>query len=424
MIRKNKKKHLVCVGTIIMFLLTGCYDQNYMSWTPDETKIIYSAGEEKSEQTYSIDINSLEKKKLSNNGFNNFSPKVSPKGNLIAYLVEEKGEYSLWTMGVDGSKPRKLTTILKSNEEVPNFTNSGKGYSQPFGVEAVGQTQRLESVKINLGYDWFPDGQKIAYTTADGIQTVNINGRKSNFIASGYFPKVSPDGKKIAFIEGNKVKIIEFKTKRTMELHSLVKFVELGMQFELLPVQWSLSGDKATIHYISDSAGALMFMVDVPKKIVGEEKVKATQIPVYLRELKRQWQLSVFIQLSPDWEKGVFNGPILAPGSRPNNFTLKDGFLYFMDKDETTAILFIQDILPEKVVNSLKDIVDDNKQTRIIEEYIRLIKSPSELLPIWSPSGKHVAFRLKADHPKFGSMDDLWIIDVEQRTNKKINLLN
>jgi dipeptidyl aminopeptidase/acylaminoacyl peptidase len=175
----------------------------------------------------------------------------SPDSKQLAFLADIPGEApsaQLWTSPADGGAPTKHAD-LKGNADAPSFSPDGSkvallfiegmprqsGPLQPMMPLAgvVGEKiyeQRIATIDLNTNvvtqvtpadlyiyeYDWTPDGQSWVATAAHGNGDANwyiahlyrINAR-SGQMADLYAPKlqiaeprVSPDGKNVAFIEG------------------------------------------------------------------------------------------------------------------------------------------------------------------------------------------------------------------------------
>jgi tricorn protease len=146
-------------------------------------------------------------------------PAVHPDGNRIAFSYQG----DLWTVPVDGGTPERLT-IHEAYEGQPRwgpdghriaFTSDRYGNDDLYVMDAAGSTpERLthHSTGDAIG-GWTPDGQ-ILFTTrrtyaqaewSDEIYTVDGEGGTPDrrLDAVGSSPRMSPDGRFIAFVRGN-----------------------------------------------------------------------------------------------------------------------------------------------------------------------------------------------------------------------------
>jgi Tol biopolymer transport system component len=107
--------------------------------------------------------------------WDDLNPEWSPNGNLIAYVSDKGGLWSVWVMNANGSRPRQLTT-------------ASLGAGDP---------------------SWSPDSSFIAYWRMDGpsasVVVVNVSGGYT-YTASGdpgnvvmATPKWSPDGSRLLY---------------------------------------------------------------------------------------------------------------------------------------------------------------------------------------------------------------------------------
>lgn len=158
------------------------------------------------------------------------------------FAVEKDGPYVVFIAGHDGEvendvylidrnqsdeKARNLTQ--KQFEEVWDldisingdiiFTNvpTGENPLAKTGLFLIPNSEIKKQVpKIKLLKEiearelvWAPDGDQIAYSTSDGIFTLNIATRRITRISkSGWSPVFSPDGKKLAFVALQTIHVI------------------------------------------------------------------------------------------------------------------------------------------------------------------------------------------------------------------------
>lgn len=120
-------------------------EDNEPTWSPNGNKIAYGSQEDGDWEIYTIDVASLEKANITNNGVNDGYPTWSPDGGRIVYISSE-GDLEIYTIDV-------------VSFEKTNLTHNG--------VDDVYPT-------------WSPDGGKIAYVSNEGryqlLYTVNSNG--------------------------------------------------------------------------------------------------------------------------------------------------------------------------------------------------------------------------------------------------------
>ncbi len=93
--------------------------------------------------------------RLTNNGANNWRPRMSPNRDKIAYISSIGIEPQLYVMNRDGSNPVQVTTI-----PIAGFNN------------------------FDLDFSWSPDGTKLLYMNNNMLYTINQDGSGLTSLAS------------------------------------------------------------------------------------------------------------------------------------------------------------------------------------------------------------------------------------------------
>jgi Tol biopolymer transport system component len=143
----------------------------YPSWSPDNTKIVFSSG-----TPLKIHIMNIDGSNRINLDSTGWQPAWSPDGSKIAFTSYRDANTSIYVVNADGSNEIKLTDVFMVCNPAPN---------------------------------WSPDGKKIVYSHEGGIYTMNADGTNQTLIAENPYrpyedPAFSPDGKKIAFRYGER----------------------------------------------------------------------------------------------------------------------------------------------------------------------------------------------------------------------------
>jgi Tol biopolymer transport system component len=152
-------------GNVSFYSSTG----NNIAWTRDG-RLVFVTTEGGNADIWLADPDGGNRKQLTANGANNFSPVVSVDGRYIVFVSWRDGKRNLWRMASDGSNPIRLTSGIA--DSLPSLT---------------------------------PDSRWIVYTAFDGAKPtlwkVSIDGgtpvQISDHVATG--GAVSPDGRSLAY---------------------------------------------------------------------------------------------------------------------------------------------------------------------------------------------------------------------------------
>jgi len=125
---------------------------------------------------------------------------ISPDGKEVAFI--SRGE--VFVSSVDGSTTKRITTSPEQ-EQFVNFAPDGK--SLIYAAERKGKWVILQSKKVREDEPFF-----FASTLIE--ETALLDNEHDN-----YLPKISPDGKKLAYVENRRtLKVMDLTTKDTVTL--------------------------------------------------------------------------------------------------------------------------------------------------------------------------------------------------------------
>ena len=152
-------------------------DKHYSFSFLNNEQLIMSSAKKGTSAIYLMDLESREKRLITQHRAIHTSPSPSPDGSKILYTSDEQGRESIFVMGVHGQGQRKIS--------------SGKGkYSQPA---------------------WSPRSDNIAFVKQIGgtfyLGVMSPDGNGERLIHTGYLierPCFAENGRYIAFIEGQR----------------------------------------------------------------------------------------------------------------------------------------------------------------------------------------------------------------------------
>ena len=204
------------------------YFSRFPTWSPNGRKIAFQMNED----IYVMNADGAEATRLTDASRPNWHPSWSPDGQQIAFgSGDEYGKIDIYVMNVDGSGVTRLTDDAGSDRS-PSWSPDGQRIA--FNSDRGPQTGMYAKFEVYVmdadGSDvtqltnqtgdrhgvfgspaWSPDGQRIAFSSADengncDIYVMNADGsdltRITDHSAGDYDPSWSPDGRLIAFSSG------------------------------------------------------------------------------------------------------------------------------------------------------------------------------------------------------------------------------
>lgn len=247
-------------------LTTGNQNDFSPRWSPDGKHLLYKSNKDGSTQLYLRWMDSGAESKLTNLQKSTGTPSWSPDGKRIAFtmFVSEKPK-PFTTMpgkpeGAEWNDPPKYIDKLKYRSDGSGYTKDG--YSQLFTMSRDGGTPRqitFEEENHGSTPEWTKDGTSILFS-ANLHEDNDYNPRNSEIYkvdlkslevaaltdrnGSDGSPKISPDGKKIAYL-GNNENYKGYQVTRlyTMNLDgSGIKEISTDFDNDIGSIQWDEDG--------------------------------------------------------------------------------------------------------------------------------------------------------------------------------------
>ncbi|MFQ6070129.1 MAG: S9 family peptidase [Candidatus Aminicenantales bacterium] len=162
-------------------LTSGAYSHNDPQWSADSRKIYFSAirkpepeYQRNDTEIYSVDLKTLEIKALTDRKGPDYSPRISPQGNLIAYLGYDDRNYTyhlsnVYLMDAEGGKKRLLAGNFPNTPSNITWAEDGsglyclmreKGVSNIYFMSAKGRIEKItDGVHYLSGLSMAKNGQ-------------------------------------------------------------------------------------------------------------------------------------------------------------------------------------------------------------------------------------------------------------------------
>jgi Tol biopolymer transport system component len=212
-------------GTGIVALTRDAGWDNWPSWSPDGTQLVYTCRAPIAGQGGGIcRINADGSGRIPLTSANDWEPSWSPDGRYIAFASQRDGNPEIYLMNADGTNQRRLTYFDGDDWQAAWSPDSTKivfarGLNGNWdiyvmdvsdgGIQGDASLRRLTDNDTPDGFpSWSPDGTHILFSSRrDGNKEIYImdpdgsnQQRLTNNSVDDSFPRWSPDGTRIVFV--------------------------------------------------------------------------------------------------------------------------------------------------------------------------------------------------------------------------------
>ena len=226
------------------------------AWSPDGTRIAFRSDRDGADEIYVMNADGSNPERLTHTGGRNVRPAWSPDGTKIAFTSYRDGNGEVYVMNADGSGLVNITNHA-ADDEHPSWSPDGSRIAfgstrdHPFGYSSIFMMAADGSAVVRLSTDlyssdrqpaWSPDGTWLAVARMSETRTISlinlVDGSSGVWTVPGdpwwqshTDPVWSPDGRSIAFTEGDGYYPDEVRVVRLDQVSVLTNGVRLAPGF-------------------------------------------------------------------------------------------------------------------------------------------------------------------------------------------------
>lgn len=142
-------------------------DLSWASWSPDGTKVLFTSAQDGDEEIYSMNANGTGLTKLTNNTFDDSSPKYSPDGNSILFVSNRSGNDDVFVMNSNGQSAVNISNTASNTETNPLWS--------PDGLRVLYQSEQGNQYDLFVSEKTGNNPQKLTNSPTDDYAAEWIN---------------------------------------------------------------------------------------------------------------------------------------------------------------------------------------------------------------------------------------------------------
>jgi serine/threonine protein kinase len=213
-------------------ITTGTVDWYRPEPSPDGSSMVF-ASLHRQEDIYLARADGTGVRQLTNDPARDRLARWSPDGRQLAFYSNRTGFFSFWTINPDGSALRERVNAGMTLN-YPVWSPDGLrlvGTQSPtrrvfiFALEDGVVSRPLETLPpypesaVFQAWDWSSDGKQLAgYTSTGAVSVYSFETRTYTRIASGSLPRWLSDNRRLVYVSGGSLHLVDTVTKQTREI--------------------------------------------------------------------------------------------------------------------------------------------------------------------------------------------------------------